>query len=828
MERKRDLQKRKLEQLKRVHDVRRVLIEKKKNEKLKEDVTIHFGRADDGERVVSSKDIKRALRQLHKKGRVIDLRKESIAKAKEVLFEEQEVYPEIQNIEFSADEKAIEAQYVSGDDSVGEMQVAQASPQKQETLNTPSVINQVSESEEISPYLFWMWPKKAQRSIAVFTILALLFSFSVKSLANVTDSAFETKDSVVGNAELALDQIKSASSSLGDKEFSMAEYKFNVAAERFFASKQEIDSMAKGVDTILALLPGGTQVNAAENLLEAGGHFSVAGEYIAKALEPFNESQDIFQAIKDQQTEFERETDLDTDAKSLTEALSISKENLEIAVENIQLAEESLNKVNSDKLPSEIAEKVDIVKEQVPQLSRSFSYFMSYADVLLEILGHDSFKRYLILFQNNTEIRPGGGFIGTYAQVDINEGKITYMKVEGPYNVDGQLKEKIKAPEALRLINDRFYMRDSNWFADYPTSAQKAAELYEKTGNATVDGVISVNATVLVELLKLVGPVDMPEYEVTIDHENFFKETQREVELTYDKELNRPKKFISDLIPKVLEKLMTLDREKWVDALVLLTSTFDKKEVMMYFSKPELQQIITDFGWGGEVKETDLDYLNIVNTNVGGGKTDLVVDQNASIETAIQSDGSVVNTVTLTKFHSGDPNDFWERVKNVNYVRFYVPKGSELIEAKGFDDSFYNVLLPENEDATYDPELAESEGKAKVDELSKTRIYTESGKTVFGNFMGVEVGMTKVVQIKYRLPFKVQLSPTDPVSHYTMLFQKQSGANPIEVEYLVTYPWMYLATWQYLTDSYPERKFRRLEADFVLDKDKTLAVVFSQ
>lgn len=88
--------------------------------------------------------------------------------------------------------------------------------------------------------------------------------------------------------------------------------------------------------------------------------------------------------------------------------------------------------------------------------------------------------------------------------------------------------------------------------------------------------------------------------------------------------------------------------------------------------------------------------------------------------------------------------------------------------------------------------------------------------------------MTKVVQIKYKLPFKVKLTPTKPVSHYSMLLQKQSGVEPIDMEYIISYPLMYLATWQYLTDSMPERKFRRLEADFLLNKDKTFAVVFSQ
>lgn len=866
MKRKKRPQNQKLEQLKRVHNVRRLVVQDQKPKAFlsrdkNEAVEIYLGKSDEPELVVESGDIKKALREINKKGRVIDLRKEAVEKAKQLIVERQQ----IESTEEQHEEQIVEQQEVSiqheghqNEPHAEAVETAPVFPAKSHIAPEPGFISAnldqqhtaeelpVQETVDEAPlqpkqkkrkkqdvepglsYQFWLWPRKMQRSIAVFTVLCLIFSFSIKSFAGVTDIAYETKDSVLGNAQMAYEFATSASDSLTDKDFSMAEYKFAAASERFFASKQEIDSLANGVDSVLALIPGGTQVNAAENLLEAGGHLSIAGGYIANALEPFSEADDIFQALKDQKDEQIRETEFDQSQKSLTEALSHAKVNLEKALVEIEDAEAALEKVNTDKLPDDIKDKVQFLKDQMPQLTTTFRYFMSYADMILIILGHDSLKRYLVLFQNNSEIRPTGGFIGTYAKIDLNEGKITRMIVEGPYSIDGQLKDKIHAPEALRLINNRFFMRDANWFADFPTSAEKASELYEKSGGPTVDGVISLNAEVLVDLLKLVGPVDMPEYEVTITHENFFEETQREVEISYDKELNRPKKFVSDLIPRVLEKMLELEQAQWIDGLRLFASMMEGKDMMIYFKNPEIQQEIIDMGWSGEVKETEKDYLNIVHANIGGGKTDRVIKQKAKVETEIQSDGSVVNTVTLTRTHNGDPNDFWTRVKNVTYTRFYVPEGSELIEAKGFDSELYEVLVEEDSDAYEDQTLAATEGNSVIDPVSKTRSYTETGKAVFGNFIGVEAGMTKVVQVKYRIPTKVALSPTNPVSHYSMLFQKQSGAKPMDIEYVISYPLMYLATWQYLTDSMPERKFRRLEADFLLNKDKAFAVVFSQ
>jgi hypothetical protein len=367
-------------------------------------------------------------------------------------------------------------------------------------------------------------------------------------------------------------------------------------------------------------------------------------------------------------------------------------------------------------------------------------------------------------------------------------------------------------------------MRDANWFADFPTSAQKVSSLYEKSGGATADGVVAVTGNFIEELLEIVGPVDMPEYGLTITPENFFNETQREVELDYDKEENRPKKFIADLFPKLVEKFSDLDEGKWPEVLELFYKGLESKDIIFYFSDPEIEKLALDFGWGGKLSETNRDYLNVVTSNIGGGKTDHVVSQDIYLDVDIKSDGSIVNTLTIVRNHRGSPNEMWVNVKNVSFIRAYVPLGSQLIEAQGFDDWFFDALLSLEEGSVPDPLIYRIEKSSEVHKNSGTRITKEDGKTVFGNWLGVEPGEEKVVKLKYKLPFKLKIDEANPLDSYSLIIQRQPGTVERHFFSKLNVPDSWEAIWEYSSDGFVSSN---LEYQTDIDKDKVLGIIFA-
>ncbi|NQV00012.1 MAG: DUF4012 domain-containing protein [Parcubacteria group bacterium] len=653
-----------------------------------------------------------------------------------------------------------------------------------------------------------------KKSFTFFVILCFFFVFSIKGFAYFNDNLSKTKGRIVDDTNVAYQYLMSGQGSIMEKDFDLASYKFNVAAERFESAESELGRTGEAIAHLLKEVPGGSSIYSGKKLLEAGASVSYASKCLAQAFEPFGKTEDIFAEFKGGDTE---ETST-YDQISFTLALASSYENILLAQKNIKQASKNLEDVKAEDFPEEYRSQVITLKSSIPKLEKGLEYFSSHVDLLLKLLGHNQSRKYLLLFQNNRELRATGGFVGTYGLFNMDEGKINDLKIEGPYNIDGQLIDKIKAPEAMRLIQTRLYMRDANWFLDFPTSAEKTMIMHEKAGGPTVDGVVTFTASVFEDLLKVTGPIEMPEYNVTVTSENFFNEAQREVEVDYDKELNKPKKFIADLFPKFFEKIANVEKDQWPEVMNAFMGSLYKKDILVYFSDEELESLIQDFGWGGEVKETDNDYLSLGVSNIGGGKTDHITDQKIDYYSEIQPNGSVVNTVKIKRKHNGNKNDFWTSIKNVSYLRVYVPRGSVLIDSFGFDNQFYDVLMPEDGNAYDDPLIKEIEGSAVIHEPSATRITIESGKTVFGNFSGLEVGEEKEIVLKYKLPFKVNLR-SNYVEKHSLLVQKQPGtSNPVKFNGKIVFPSEYESIWQYPENLNIEQNMFKIEEEINTDK----------
>jgi hypothetical protein len=384
--------------------------------------------------------------------------------------------------------------------------------------------------------------------------------------------------------------------------------------------------------------------------------------------------------------------------------------------------------------------------------------YVNFVDTLGTMLGAENKMRYLAVFQNNTELRPTGGFLGSFAEMDVQRGEVVRMFVPGggTYDVQGQLQAFVAAPGPLQLLKARWEFQDANWFPDFPTSAKKLRWFYTEAGGPTTDGVVAVNATFVADLLRLLGPVEMPEYGRTFDAENFIFETQKIVELEYDRSENAPKEVIGDLAPILLKRIQEADVQTLLAVVDLVSRGLEEKDIQLNFREDDLQTAAEDFGWSGSLKQTNGDYLMVVNTNLGGGKTDGVIDQDIQVNVQVNDDGSSVNTVTVTKTHRGMKTALFTGNNNVDYLRLYVPRGSQLLSADGFE-------IPP--DDLFD------------------------GKTVFGNWMQTASGEVETVTFKYLVPASIftdqaSQSWSDQIKHklglpelgeYTMLIQKQSG-----------------------------------------------------
>lgn len=494
----------------------------------------------------------------------------------------------------------------------------------------------------------------------------------------------------------------------------------------------------------------------------------------------------------------------------LTEYIKILDEQLEILIPLLSDTEGRVKKLTA--VPESYRSDLDALKKELPVLVENLRNLKIIIATLEELLGSQGEKRYLLLFQNNNELRPSGGFIGSYALVDVNKGKIVQMEVPqgGTYDLTAGIKHLWRAPQALSAINPTFNIWDANWWPDFPSSAKKISTLFNESGGTTVDGVVAINATVLQKLLSLTGPIYLEEYNYTIDANNIYDVLQNEIENKRDEQA--PKAIISDLAPKVLDRVLATTQEP-EKLLALLSDVFFHKDVQIFSLDKEIDQNISNLGWRSEMFDNDRDYLWVVNTNIGGGKTDLGISQLIEHQAEIQNNGEIIDTVTITRSNQGSYNNPWAGLDggNVSYLRFFVPLGSKLLTAQGFDHIDTNLSL-DNKQYQLDKDLASEEVKL-IDGTSNTEIFSSLNRTVFANWQTLKPGETKTISISYKLPFRLNLSDgltndwkkiflasDTQIDHYSLLMQKQSGQSNVTMSSKIILPTAAKVIWKVASD----------------------------
>lgn len=594
-------------------------------------------------------------------------------------------------------------------------------------------------------------PPHWSHAILSFAAIALIIILPLKVFSSYED-VLSQKDAIM------------AQSIKGYQE--LMKNDFSGAAASFASAKATIDDLGFLFKNLASMIPGvGEKLSFGNGLLIFGKNFSDAAAILQGALAYFDK--DI----------------------ALTEKIKYLNEKIDGAMPYLLSADRILETLNwgAPILPINLGPIKDALRESV----RALFVFQDFSDTLLDVLGDKQFKRYLFIFQNNNEIRPTGGFIGSFAIIDVDKGGIKNMEIPGggSYDIKGQLKELVISPEPFHLINSAWQFQDSNWFPDFPEAAKKIMWFYEKSGGPTVDGVVAINAALMEELLKIIGPIPMPEYNRVMTAENFIEETQKIAELEYDKTINKPKQVIADMAPKALARLSKISAKDIAALSQTIHRAILNKDILMYVKNEEMEKNLESFGLSGKLKdiaETD-DYLMLIDTNIAGQKTDGKIIKEIIHNSEISSDGSVINTVKIIRKHTGVKGTIFSGVRNVNYLRLYVPQGAELMAAEGFAAPPGELFKKVGEGYAPDKDLARVEGTVYVDPKTGTRVNNEFGRTVFGNWIMVDPGREVAVLFKYKLPkrtvknnnegfFSKYLGLEGNFSTYTMLVEKQPGA----------------------------------------------------
>lgn len=458
------------------------------------------------------------------------------------------------------------------------------------------------------------------------------------------------------------------------------------------------------------------------------------------------------------------------------------KNTFDIVYSNIKLANADIEKINWKMLPKEYQNEFLEYKQKLIDLQEITNNIYLSSDIASYVVGENSIKRILVIFENANELRATGGFMGSYALIDFKDGNITNYEVPGGgiYDLRAGFTKTLEPPEPFKILVSKWEIQDTNWFFDFKKSANKIIEFFEPSSRTSVDGLIVINSNIMSGIMDLVGDIKVDSYNTTFTKYNIIDELQNIIGSKRNK-TNKPKLIIGDLFEKMSEQILNKKDFELDKMYNLFSQAIDKKQILAYFKDDGVESKIENLGISGEILDTkaDEDYLAIVDTNIGGGKTSQYIDRNVQQKIDILDDGEVIKTLIINKKYIKQNNNFDN--KNTEFTRIYVPEGSELISVYGFNDDvkINNDTIYANYDT--DPDLKNLNELSVKDPNTNTIIYNDEGKTIFGNFLYLNPGEEKQIVIKYKLPFKVEFNNSEEYK-YKIYLQKQSGIENLKYD----------------------------------------------
>ncbi len=455
---------------------------------------------------------------------------------------------------------------------------------------------------------------------------------------------------------------------------------------------------------------------------------------------------------------------------------------------DLQIMEQELLEIDPNDYPESLAGKpVRQYVEQVHELaSGAVTAVTEYRPVIEQIPyvagANGETRKYLILFQNDNELRPTGGFLTAYAIINVTDGKVEAQKSDDIYELDQKFRANLPIPEKLGryLTSERYWnLRDMNVSPDFKSSMDTFFENYQNVPGEPsdeIDGIIAVDTHFLTNLLTVLGPVAVPGYG-TFSSEIDPRCDCPQIIYVLSEIITRPtpymredrKGILGPLMSAILSKAYGAPKQQWPDLFATGFASVQNKHAQFYFLNDDIQKAAETVEVAGRMLPVEnSDFLAIINSNLAGAKSNLFINYDVKQTVAEPESGYITKTVEITYRNT-------RRADNCNleagllclnatlrdWTRIYVPAGSELIQAQGFSE---------------EPET-----------------YEESGFTVFDGFFTLEPLAQAKLVLTYKVPYldtqnyRLQIWKQGGIESYKSLLDVTGGQEEVWVEKDTTY-----------------------------------------
>jgi hypothetical protein len=475
---------------------------------------------------------------------------------------------------------------------------------------------------------------------------------------------------------------------------------------------------------------------------------------------------------------------------ALIEIVDIAEPDLHLASQSIdQVMEARADIENVEGMPWRVRTLIQQLDAELPALQDAIIL----AQVLPEMMGTQGEITYLLMAQNEDELRPTGGFLSGAGLVVVNDGNIGSVTFSDANLVDDWQNKPYELPpdpfvEFMGM--DIFLFRDVNFWPNFPTSAEEAALSYSYGQDIPVGGVIAIDQQFVGMLLDALGPVYVPELERTVNSANVVSEMREAWAPKPGQEnwISQRKAFMGPLSNAIRQKLEgDLVGINPVGLVRALHAAAEQRHLQIYIPDDSIEAALADAGWDGKQSvASGRDYLQVIDTSMGFNKVNAAIDRAITYQITLANDGSAQADLNLEYTHTaplstkqcdhGTPYtldiEYGDLIDDCywNYLRVYTPAGSELIEASQHPVGAEKLLVSD-------------------DWLGIARSFVEaSGNvTVFDNFFVLPQGEQISSNFTYFLPSGI-VATEGKDKTYRLTVDKQAGTTSVPFHITIRLP----------------------------------------
>jgi hypothetical protein len=465
---------------------------------------------------------------------------------------------------------------------------------------------------------------------------------------------------------------------------------------------------------------------------------------------------------------------------------------LMMAREALARAEQARSALDLDRLSPQAR---SIIEGDLDRLMPLMDEGLAVATSLPHLLGaaSDGPKTYLLLAQNEDELRPTGGFITAVGTLVVQDGEVVAVTFVDSGELENWERPYPSAPWQLeRYMNSPvLVLRDANWFPDFPTSALYIESLYAYRYSHSVDGVIAFDQQMLVSILEAVGPIQVEGTPGPIDAGNVIAFMRSSKSLPAGQPVPEGwsrKGFMDKITGALLAKISQGEDISWKKLGEVVFQGLNEHHLFLQLDEPALSQAAASRGWDGALKYPGGgDFLMVVDANIGFNKTNAVVERSLSYDVDLTQLSAPLSTLTVTHQNNasaafpciqwGAPRAEGEEEYPIdacywNYMRVYVPAGTGLLEA-----------TPQR---VPDDWMALNHGvNGEVDTLDEEI----DGLQAYGALMVVPGGGSLTKSFQFRIPERVlNIGPAGDQIAYALKIKKQPGTLAVPITLRIHFP----------------------------------------